>query len=667
MSNTVIATNVAALIKNRNLSLSDGIYPERADEMESALEEKLRKFVAWLPDLKSTTSHLKNFIDEVDTFDAGNTKLSDKELALALKDTCTEIRHAGFTNILTAKSFSIIREASSRTLGMKHHNVQLMGGWGLLRGMVTEMGTGEGKTLVATLAACSAAATGAAVHVVTTNDYLAERDAEKNIPLYQFFGLSVGVVIQGMSPEERRSQYAQDIVYVSNKEIVFDYLKDRIATKGANLSQYLLRNLYKNNNPQLLLRGLHVAIVDEADSVLIDEARTPLIISETLPDDIGNEVYHTAIERASQLTPGEHFLIGAHREVIVTPSGEDFIDKIFSESSGLWSSAIWRQDLIENAIKALHLFHRDQHYIVAENKIQIVDEFSGRVMPDRSWERGLHQMIEAKEGCEISGLRRTLSRITYQRFFKKYILLSGMTGTAKEISSELKSVYDLEVLKVPPHKPSRRQRLPNQCWAASNERWAAVTQRSIALSQQGRAVLIGTRSVEASEHLAKLFAEKGLEHSVLNARQDKEEADIVVRAGESGRITIATNMAGRGTDIKLDDEVRKNGGLHVILTEIHESARVDRQLFGRSARQGEPGTTEAFISFEDEIFSRFAPTPLKMTIRITKQLGYVPRRLLNLLIRYTQAIAEAHNARIRASTIKEDKRLQRLLGFSDNL
>lgn len=533
--------------------------------------------------------------------------------------------------------------------------------------MITEMGTGEGKTLVATLAACSAAATGAAVHVVTTNDYLAERDAEKNLPLYHFFGLSVGVVKQGMQPPERQAQYANDIVYVSNKEIVFDYLKDRIATKGASLSQYLLRGLYKNNNPQVLLRGLPVAIVDEADSVLIDEARTPLIISETLPDDIGSEVYQTAIDYASQLVQGEHFVIGAHREIAIPPQGKNFIDELCKNLEGLWSSTIWRHDLIENAIKALYLFHRDEHYIVADNKIQIVDEFSGRVMPDRSWERGLHQMIEAKEGCEISGLRRTLSRITYQRFFKKYILLSGMTGTATEISSELRSVYDLQVLKVPPHKPSRRQRLPNQCWLNSNELWVAVTQRSIELSREGRAVLIGTRSVEASEYLSNLFIEKNIEHTVLNARQDREEADIVARAGESGRITIATNMAGRGTDIKLDDAVKESGGLHVILTEIHESARIDRQLFGRSARQGEAGTTEAFLSLEDEIFSRFAPTLLKLITRITKHSGRIPPRLLTLLIRYTQAVAEIHNARVRTITIKEDNKFQRLLAFSNNL
>lgn len=667
MFDTTMATNIAALIKNRNVPLSDGIYPERTDEIESAFEERLRKLVSRLPHLKSKIKSLKSFIETVDMLDADHSELNDKKLANAFEDVCSEIRRSGFTDDLMAKSFSIVREATARTLGMRHHHVQLMGGWGLLKGMITEMGTGEGKTLVATLAACSAAATGAAVHVITTNDYLAERDAEINLPLYRFFDLSIGIVKQGMPPHERQIQYAKDIVYVSNKEIVFDYLKDRIATKGARLCQHLLRGLYKSNNAQVLLRGLHFAIVDEADSVLIDEARTPLIISETLPDEIGNEVYQTAIERASRLVSGEHFFIDSHREVIFTPHGENFIDELCDSDNGLWSSAIWRRDLIENAVKALHIFQRDEHYIISENKIQIVDEFSGRVMPDRSWERGLHQMIEAKEGCEISGLRRTLSRITYQRFFRKYILLSGMTGTATEISSELKSVYDLRVLKIPPHKPSRRQRLPNQCWLTSNERWMAVTQRSIELSRKGRAILIGTRSVEGSEHLAKLFIEKGIAHKVLNARQDREEADIVARAGESGRITIATNMAGRGTDIKLDDAVKENGGLHVILTEIHESARIDRQLFGRSARQGETGTTEAFISLEDEIFSRFSPTLLKLITRITKRSGQVPPRLLNLLIRYTQAVAEIQNARVRATTIKEDNKFQRLLSFSDNI
>jgi preprotein translocase subunit SecA len=658
-------SNVGALIKGRVLTVSDGVYLERADQREPIMEEYLRALVARLPQLKSRKARLRKFVAQANAAEAVMQVQDDAGLVADLQNSCIAMRRHGFTDTLLARAFAAVREASLRTLGMRHHDVQMIGGWALLQGMIAEMETGEGKTLVATLAACTAAAAGAAVHVITVNDYLASRDAGQNGPLYQFFGLRVGVIKEGMSPDQRRAEYAADVVYVSNKEIVFDYLKDRIATGGALATHYRLRSLYRaGQQPNLLLRGLHVAIVDEADSILIDEARTPLIISETIPDEHGGELYHTGIALARRMLRGEHFDMTAHREIVITAAGEQFIRELSADLTGVWRSELWRRELMDKALTALWCYQRDQHYIIAGGKIQIVDEFSGRVMEDRSWERGLHQMIEAKEDCDISGQRKTLSRMTYQRFLGRYLLLCGMTGTAAEVMPELRRVYDLEVFKIPTHVPSKRKRLANRCWITDAERWHAVAERAVALSLDQKAVLIGTRSVEASELLSGYFKERNIPHAVLNARQDKEEADTVAQAGQPGRITIATNMAGRGTDIQLAKEVSASGGLHVILTEFHESARVDRQLFGRCARQGQPGTVEAFVSLEDELFVRFAQQLRNLALRATPQSQMVPQWLLNLSVDYAQFMAERHNAGIRMSTIKQDRKLHSMLAFS---
>jgi preprotein translocase subunit SecA len=658
-------SNVSALIKGRSIKVSDGVYLERAHEREPQLEEYLRAFLARAPKLKSRTKQLRLFVAEANAVEAEIQAKDDQGVMSDLSATCFEMRQQGLTDKLLARAFAAVREASLRTLGMRHHDVQLMGGWALLHGMIAEMDTGEGKTLVATLAACAAAAAGASVHVITVNDYLAERDAKLNLPLYDFFNLRVGTVIGGLSPEERRAEYAADVVYVSNKEVVFDYLKDRIATGDALAAHYRLRRLYSaGQKPSVIMRGLHVAIVDEADSILIDEARTPLIISETVPDENGGELYHVALERAKRLERGEHFNISEHREVWLTVQGEQYLREVTSDLSGVWTSTLWRNELIQKALTALWCYQRDQHYIVQEDKVEIVDEFSGRVMPDRSWESGLHQMIEAKEGCEITGQRKTLSRMTYQRFLGRYLLLCGMTGTAAEVMPELRRVYDLEVCRIPPRLPNTRKRLANRCWNTTEERWQAVAQRAIDLSQSGSAVLIGTRSVEASESLSARLHSKGIAHAVLNARNDLEEAEIVEQAGQPGRITIATNMAGRGTDIKPADEVLNKGGLHVILTEFHESARVDRQLFGRSARQGQPGTVEAMVSLEDDLFRRYAPLLLGIAKRASNAQGVPPRWVFDLLVNIAQMVAERHNTGIRMSTLKQDRKLQSLLAFS---
>ena len=655
-------SDIRAIVAGRGLDVGDGPYFERADERHSALEEILRSGLARLPSPHRRQSEA--FLRQAAAHEAGLREISESSLPIELQRVASGMRGRGFTDELVAEAFAIIREASRRILGMRHHDVQLLASRALLKGKIAEMATGEGKTLAATLAVCTAAACGAAVHVVTVNDYLAERDAEGNSPLFQFFGFNVGVVLDGMDLDERRRCYNSDVVYVSNKELTFDYLKDRIALGGRLSAHEKLRRLHSPSSPSpAVLRGLHVAIVDEADSVLIDEARTPLIISETLPDDLDPGVYDQAIALAQSLEASVDYVVTKDRDVWLTQPGYERVAQLAGELGGVWSSTLWQRELIQKALSAVHLFHCNEHYIIAENKVQIVDEFTGRVMPDRTWERGLHQMIEAKEGAEITGQRRTLSQITYQRFFGKYLLLAGMTGTAKEIEPELKRVYDLSVVRIPTHKPCRRRRLPDRVFSTSAERWEEIARRACEVAAEGRAVLVGTRSVEASEALGRLLSERGVAHAVLNARQDKTEAETVGCAGKPGQITVATNMAGRGTDIKLDKEVEAKGGLHVILTEFHESARVDRQLFGRSARQGDPGTVEAIVCLEDELFSRYAKFAAQAYAGAPKFMSCMRPKLFRLLVLYAQWKAESHNRHIRLDTIKRDRKWLQALGF----
>jgi preprotein translocase subunit SecA len=665
--------NVGALTIGRAIEVNSGVYQERRDRDEHAAEEWLRGLFAKLPSLRTHRTRIKKLVAQAAQAEASLTPLTDAQLLERFKASGRTMHQVGFTDEALAHSMAIVREACKRSLGMRHHDVQIIGGWALLQGWVAEMATGEGKTLVAALSASAAASTGAAVHVVTVNDYLAERDAEQNAPLFKFLGLSIGIIKGDMDLNQRRAQYACDVVYVSNKELVFDYLKDRIATRGvlgSHLKLQTLSRMQSTGNAQaataspVLLRGLHVAIVDEADSVLIDEARTPLIISETMPDEMGPELYNQALAFGKRMLQSTHFSMAADRQIWLNPQAETDLELWSQDLPGVWTSAIWRKELIQKALTALHCFQRDQHYILVDNKIQIVDEFTGRVMPDRSWERGLHQMIEAKESAEVTGQRKTLSQMTYQRFFRRYLLLCGMTGTAKEIAVELKSTYDLEVLRIPTHKPPLRMRLADSCYTTDALRWQAVAARAVAISQQGRPVLVGTRSVEASEKLSALLEQQGIAHTVLNARQDKTEAEAVAQGGEAGRITVATNMAGRGTDIKLAPGVNERGGLHVILTEFHESARVDRQLFGRSARQGNSGSAEAVVTTNDELFTRFAWPLNQLARKWSAQEASLPFWLLRGMVKLGQSRAERHNRHIRLDTVKQDKKRLDAMGFT---
>ncbi|MGH8818547.1 MAG: preprotein translocase subunit SecA [Achromobacter pestifer] len=578
-----------------------------------------------------------------------------------------DLRRNGITQASAARAFALIRQASRLTLGKAHFDVQLLGGWAMLQGMVAEMHTGEGKTLTATLPAATVAMAGLPVHVITTNDYLVERDAQIMGPIYEALGLSVAWVSMEMDIPTRRKAYQADVVYCSNKTLVFDYLRDLIVLDSDKDEDALRLERLRGERGrlgQLYLRGLCFAIVDEADSVLVDEARTPLIISGVQEDDT-TQVTRQAMTLAHGMDPSHYRLLRGERRVTLTELGREHLRAECAALPAPWSIPFRREELALSALTVLHLYNLDEQYIIRDEKIMVVDEFTGRVMPDRSWGQGLHQMLEHKEGLELSEPRATLKSISYQRFFKHYLLLSGMTGTAAEIRAELGRVYDLPVVRIPTHRKSRRRHAPDTVLRSVDEKWAAVRDRTRILHQQGVPILIGTRSVAASEQIAEVLIQAGLPAVVLNAKQDADEADMIARAGEIGSIMIATNMAGRGTDIPLSDAAREAGGLHVILTERHESARIDRQLEGRCGRQGDPGHVEAILSLEDAVLDSVngnawaEPMQALCAARANGRNGLAARWL-----RFAQARTEKKLARERRHMVAADEELENSLSFS---
>ena len=529
-----------------------GAYAEQEELQLSTLDELGQKLVApAMRRLGARKGRWQRIPEQVAAHAAGLAEADDESLLSRAAELACELRERGYEDELVAQVFALVREQAFRTLGYRHFDVQLMGGWALLHGMVAEMETGEGKTLTATLAVCTAALAGVPVHVITVNDYLAQRDADTLRPLYAALGLSVGVIVSGLDPQTRRTAYACDVTYCTNKEVAFDYLKDRIALGGrpSRLRLRLERLSGGEGRAQRLIhRGLHYGIVDEADSILVDEARTPLIISGAKGDTGEEQIYRTALVVARELERDVDYTVDTReREVKLLPEGCERVRELAEPQGGVFRGRRRREEFVRQALIALSLFHRDQHYLVKDDKVQIVDEYTGRLMPDRSWEHGLHQLIEVKEDVAVTGRQDTLARISYQRFFRRYDRLAGMTGTAREVSVELWGVYGLAVASIPTNRPCQRKLLPERVLVGVDEKWLEVVARIGELYSGGRPVLVGTRSVAASEHLSEQLDEVGLPHVVLNARQDREEAEIVARAGEPGRITVATNMAGRGT------------------------------------------------------------------------------------------------------------------------
>ena len=649
-----------------------GSYPQRVEDGLDGLEHAITGwFGRQRTRLQRNRYSQRYIVRKVARHQEALQGCSDEALDNVVQELRFQLHRQGLQESLIIESFAVIREVSGRVLGKRHFDVQLYGGWLMMNGMLAEMQTGEGKTLTTTLPACTAALAGVPVHVITANDYLAERDCEIMLPLYQRLQLSGASVIDGMEAQQCREAYRADIVHTTNKQVAFDYLRDRIEMgddTGDLRFQYrqIQRQQSAAADNQLLLRGLCFAIIDEADSVLIDEANTPLIITRTLPNDESDETYSDALYVASTLVEDQHFKLDQKlRTIELTLEGEDALEDHVLRLPKLWRNKRKREMLVRQALSATHFYQRDREYVVNEDKVQIIDQSTGRLMPDRSWEQGLHQMIEAKEGCLISELREPQARISYQKFFSRYLRLGGTSGTISEVADEMNRVYGLDLFKVSTNQPNKRLMYGENIYRDELDKQLALINRVTAMHGSGRPILIGTCSVEESEQVGEWLQQQGIPHRVLNAKQDSQEAEIVAAAGQMGAITVATNMAGRGTDIALGEGVEALGGLHVISLSLNDSYRVDRQLYGRCARQGDPGSAEAILSLEDAALCRyFAPWVLKFLAGLAGEGKPVPVSVSRKILRLPQRSHESKQCRIRKALMKQDRQLRRTLAFA---
>ena len=599
-------------------------------------------------------------VDKIESLHDEWAALSDEDLKAKTKEFKERLEKGETLDDLLPEAFATVREAAKRVLNMEHYRVQLIGGIILHQGRIAEMRTGEGKTLVATLPAYLNALEGKGVHVVTVNDYLANRDAEWMGQVHEFLGLKVGVVLNSMTADERREAYQCDITYVTNNELGFDYLRDNMV-------------IYKE---QLVLRDLHYAIIDEVDSVLIDEARTPLIISGQSGK--STKIYEACDILAKQLKRGEDLeeqskidvLMGVEQEetgdfivnekdkqVTLTAAGIEKVEKFFHIENLADPENLEIQHNTILALRAHNLMARDQDYVVKDDQVLIVDEFTGRIMPGRRYSDGLHQAIEAKEHVKVKRESKTLATITFQNFFNKFEKKSGMTGTALTEEKEFRDIYGMDVIEIPTNRPVIRKDLQDSVYKTRKEKLGAVVNEVKASYEKGQPVLVGTINIDASEELSKLFTKAGIPHKVLNAKFHELEAEIVADAGIHGHVTIATNMAGRGTDIKLDDEAKAAGGLKIVGTERHESRRIDNQLRGRSGRQGDPGESRFFISLEDDLMRLFGSERM---ISMFNALGIpegqeIEHNMLTKAIETAQKKIESNNYGIRKTLLDYDQ------------
>jgi preprotein translocase subunit SecA len=648
-----------------------GAYPERqVPRQASAALRSAVRYPQTAADLRPAA--LRRFVTRVEEEGKPLTDLSVHALKARLAEFRARLLREGFTARAVAPIFALIRELAQRTVGQRHFDVQLMGGWVILNGAIAEMQTGEGKSLTATLPACAAALAGIPVHIVTVNDYLVERDADHFAPLYKALGLSVGAIGEQMDTTQRRDIYHRHIVYCSNKQLVFDYLRDRLTLAGGHASRSLaIQQMLRRgmSAEKLLMRGLCFAIVDEADSVLIDDARTPLIISTAGNAGLQQSFFREALDLAKTLVAGTDYCVDRdHQRVWLTDGGRQRLTSHRTCFPPPWSGRLQKEYLITQALSALHLYERDRQYLVADGKVVIIDTSTGRAMPDRQWEHGLHQLIETKEGVNLSVPNKSLAKLSFQQFFSRYLLLAGMTGTAYEVRRELRQAFGLTVVNIPTRRPSRRQCLPLKVYVNEAARWHAMISEIRGLATSGCALLIGTTTVEQSERMSAQLKQLGLRHQVLNARLLQLEAQIVATAGRAGCITVATNMAGRGTDIKLGPGVEERGGLHVISTEPNVAARIDRQLAGRAARQGDSGSYQPYASLSDEILKQNLPRWIRALLTgVASADGRLPTWLGCYLVRRAQLCIERRHAAERRRLRLLDKQAETLLAFSGPL
>ncbi|RAI00894.1 hypothetical protein DLJ53_16835 [Acuticoccus sediminis] len=638
------------------------LYPQRPLERRTGWDDAADGMKAVLATRTAFLIHrrCRREAARCDAMRAGIRDATDGDLIGAARRLRDELRAGPADH---AAALAIVGEVARRTVGLDPHPGQTLGALALLGGRLVEMQTGEGKSLVAALAAAVAALSGTPVHIVTVNDYLAVRDAEVFAPLYRRLGLTVGAIAEGDDESARRGTYRADIVTVSNKALAFDHLRDRVGTGGqlddVSLKVSALTGRGGPGRRQPVLRGLPFAIVDEADSVLIDEARIPLILSREVEGGADAAEAREAFALADLLTADIHYMVvPAERRVSLTEDGRALLAERVTH--GPFANRLRREDAVRSALVARHLMQRGEQYVVKDGKVVIVDEYTGRLMPERSWSEGLQQYVEAKEDVRLTGRKTTLARTSYQRFFSRYMRLAGLTGTAREVRDEIARTYGLVTIRVAPDRPSGMRRHRARVHTGAEEKWAAVAARTGVLRAEGRPVLIGTRSVAASERASRALGEAGIPHTVLNAVNDREEAAIVARAGEAGQVTVATNMAGRGVHIALGEGVAARGGLHVILTERHSAGRIDRQLEGRTARQGEPGSTEAILALDDPLVVT-ARTPLLAPI--ARGRGFLAMVARRCLVRIAQRQAERMHYAARRALIRHDRRTDTMLAF----
>jgi len=583
--------------------------------------------------------HLAPLVHKINELEPTVQSLSDEQLVAKTNQFRERLSQGDHLDSILPEAFAVVREVGRRVLNMRHFDVQLIGGIVLHHGKITEMKTGEGKTLVATLPLYLNALEGKGAHLVTVNDYLAKRDSEWMGQIYKFLGLSVGLIQNHMDDEERKIAYAADITYGTNNEFGFDYLRDNMKFDSNDLAQ----------------RPLHYAIVDEVDSILVDEARTPLIISG--PSEKGSNLYEFANRAVLTLIKEDYEIDEKARSVHLSESGNDKIEHFFKMDNLYAPENILTVHHVSQALKAHTLFKKDVDYIVSEDEeVLIVDEFTGRILPGRRYSDGLHQALEAKEGVKVERENQTLATITLQNLFRLYKKLAGMTGTAETEAAEFWKIYKLAVIVVPTNKPMIREDQTDAIFLTKQDKYDAVVADIKACHQKGQPVLVGTVAIETSEYLSHLLLKNNVPHNVLNAKQHEREADIVKEAGEKGKVTIATNMAGRGTDIKLGEGVIDAGGLRIVGTERHESRRIDNQLRGRAGRQGDPGSSKFYVSLDDDLMRIFGGERLKKTMeRLGMQPGEcIENRMVSKSIQNAQERVEKHNFDIRKHLLEYD-------------
>jgi preprotein translocase subunit SecA len=642
-----------------------GDYPERATTRRDPLGRLAELAAVRLaPPEGLLARRYRRFADAVARQAEELEGASDTELSAELAARRPELARSGLRGATVTRAFALCVAYSARRLGVTPYATQVIAARALLDNQLVEMATGEGKTLAVALAAAVAALAGMPVHAITANDYLAARDAENLGPWYAALGVRVGVVTSLSDPGARREAYGRDVVYCTAKELGFDYLRDRVAgrQRGDGLHRRA-EHLSGRAARAPLLRGLCMAIVDEADSILIDEARVPLILARAVGGERERADYIAALALAARLEAGSDFDIDAQaRRVSLTAAGETALARAAEDQAPAWRNRRHREAWVVQALTALWLFRRDRDYILRDGRVEIVDPTTGRVAAGRSWSRGLHQLIELKEGIEPTPAHATAAQITFQRLFRRYHRLAGVSGTLCESAGELAQTYGLRVFRLPSRLPSRRALLGLRVVATRAELWAAVAARVAEVRAQGRPVLIGTDSVADSEALATVLAGAGIDCRVLNARQDKEEADVVALAGLRAQVTVTTNMAGRGTDIPLGPGVAALGGLHVISCQHNGARRIDRQLLGRCARQGLPGSTETWISLDSEMFRRRLDEPWRA--RLAGWLGSgAGQGAARLVARLAQRLEEARESGARRRMLRDDEDAERRLAF----